>query len=66
MFSQHKEIKALENERLEHEREISRQSSARYREKHKNDVKVEKARGTLKIYDEYQEKEKQVPEFVGY
>ena len=53
-----------ENARLEHQKDISRQSSARYRKRHKDGVTVKKAMGRLKIYDEY--KEKKEPEFVGY
>lgn len=64
MFSKYKEVKALEKALLEHDRAISRKSSARYRKKHKNAVEVKKARGILKIYDDY--KEKEIPEYVGY
>jgi len=63
MFGNHKEIKEREKSRLEHQREISRQSSARYRKKHKSDIKVKEAMEILKIYDDYNEKK---PEYVGY
>ena len=64
MFNNYKNVIEQEKARLEHHRELRKDVNARYYKKRKDDVKVKKAKGRLKIYDEY--KEKKEPEFVGY
>jgi len=59
MFSKYKEIEELEKDRLDHQKELRKDRNSRYYKKHK-------ARETLDICDKYQEKKKEVPEFVGY
>lgn len=65
MFSTYKEAKEREETRLEHQREISRQSSARYYKKHKDDKKLWSTKLALEKLHTYAKKEKE-PQYEGY